>query len=102
MKTLSSNSDILNDQSNSTLKLLVFPNPTEDDFSIQFTLKEQADVHIVIFDLSGEKLFEKTLKDLQSGIHTYVPDIHAVSSLSALQIRLEIPSESAVQKIFFR
>ena len=55
----------------SELTFEIFPNPASDEFKINFTLKDNSQIDISIYDITGK--FIKTLanKNLKSGNHQY-------------------------------
>lgn len=45
----------------------VFPNPVKDKGTLQITLEQQSDVVVEFYDLTGKKIKEVRLKDVDKG-----------------------------------
>jgi hypothetical protein len=55
-------------------RLLLFPNPVEDSFSLQFSLSKGEEVVIDIYALQGKRIYHSTLGKLDKGVHNQVVD----------------------------
>jgi hypothetical protein len=57
----------LNEQSINALQLQIYPNPLEGEVTIAFTMPADGDATVVIKDLMGVSIHEKTLKKIKKG-----------------------------------
>lgn len=99
IKNLTSDNDVLNQQSIGTLKMQVVPNPNNGIFSVKYFLKKPTDVKISIYDVNGKQIEEKTLTDLSSGENTYHRKIRNMESGGVYILTIETPYEQATQRI---
>lgn len=74
-----------------------YPNPYKGETSIPFTLTNNADVKIELFDLQGKKVAEVVQKDLLSGEHRIAVDTRALGIAPANYIyQLEVENKNGV------
>ena len=92
----------LNEQSNGTLKMEVFPNPNKGDFIVNFFLTDQVDVKLSLYTLDGKKIEEKILKDLKVGQNTFERKIRTISKGGIFLLTLETPNEKITRKIIIQ
>lgn len=91
--------DQLNEQSVGTLKLQVFPNPSEGEFLVKFFLHKIAETKISIYTNDGKIIEERWLKDLSLGENTIHSKIKVKNSGRTYILTLETPTEKASQNI---
>jgi hypothetical protein len=92
----------LNNQSTGSLRLQVFPNPNDGDFSVKFYLKKQSTVKLSLHNLKGEIIQEELLKNLGSGENIFERKLTDEQRKGTYFITLETPYEKATQKIILR
>jgi hypothetical protein len=89
----------INPQGTGTLKMQVYPNPSDGDFVVRFNLREKTDVKISLYTLSGRKIDEKNLSNLKAGENVYKKKIKNLHKGGVYLVSLETAFEKAVQKI---
>jgi hypothetical protein len=89
----------LNHQSVGSLKMQVFPNPNEGDFKVKFYLKKQATIKVLLQNINGDLIEEKTMNDLSAGEHIFEKKFSEQQRKGTYFITLETPYEKATQKI---
>ncbi len=89
----------LNEQGVGSLKMQVYPNPSDGDFVVKFNLQKQSDVNITLYSMSGKKIDEKKLSNLKPGENVYKKKIKNLYRGGVFLISLETSYEKAVQKI---
>ncbi len=89
----------LNGQSTGTLKLQVRPNPSDGSFEVKFSLLSLEDTKISLYSISGEKIEEKVLKNLNTGENTYRYKIMNPGNSKTYILTVETPYEKASRKI---
>jgi hypothetical protein len=92
----------LNNQSTGSLRMQVFPNPNDGDFSVKFYLKKQSTVKLSLHNLKGEIIQEELLKNLGSGENIFERKLTDEQRKGTYFITLETPYEKATQKIILR
>lgn len=98
-KETTSTHDVLNAQSKGNLRVLIFPNPAEENFTIQFQLPKKSDVRITVSDLSGNSIYEKKMMRLEPGMHSCIPELQNIMHMSAVYVSVETPIEKSVQMV---
>ncbi len=91
--------DQLNKQSIGTLKMQVYPNPSDGDFTIKFNLIKEAETKISIYRVDGKKIEEKIFNNFEQGENTYSKKIRNLENGGHYIITIETPYEKATQKI---
>ncbi len=89
----------LNEQSIGTLKMQVFPNPSDGNFVVKFHLNKIAETKISLYSIDGKKLEDKTFSNLQIGDNTYFRKIENLDLGGTYILTIETPYEKATQKI---
>ncbi|GAB5465550.1 MAG: hypothetical protein Kapaf2KO_09860 [Candidatus Kapaibacteriales bacterium] len=98
-QTLSTSTHDLNEQSNGTLQMLVYPNPNNGTLKIKYHLKDTKNVRLKIFDLKRRLIESKVLNDQVVGENTYQQNIDEIAPNGIFFISIETPNETATQKI---
>jgi hypothetical protein len=93
--------DDLNEASMSSLKLQVFPNPTDGDFTIKFYLEKKQEVKVFLFSLAGEKLEEWSLSNLSKGDNVIQRKVKSVKLSGTYFLTIETDSEKAMRKVIY-
>lgn len=89
----------LNENSNGSLQMVVYPNPNDGILRIAYQLKDTGSVRLKIVDLEG-RVIENILLDNQVlGENTYQKNIGNIAHSGVLLISIETPFEKATQKI---
>ncbi len=89
----------LNEQSIGTLKMQVFPNPSDGDFVVKFHLNKVAETKISLYSIDGKKIEERILNNLQIGENTFQRKIKNLDLGGTYILTIETPYEKATQKI---
>ena len=89
----------LNEQSVGTLKMLVYPNPNDGNFTIKYQLVKNSDVKIKLVDLKGRILEEKTIRNQEIGEHLFEKEMEELKFGGVYFLTIETSYESASQKL---
>jgi len=89
----------LNEQSIGTLKMQVFPNPSDGDFVVKFHLNKITETKISLYSIDGKKIEERILNNLQIGENTFQRKIKNLEHGGTFILTIETPYEKATQKI---
>lgn len=89
----------LYEQNKGTLKVQVFPNPSDGDFIVKFHLNKIAETKISICNIEGKKIEERVLKNLQIGENSFQSSIKSPDLGGAYVLTIETPYEKASQTI---
>ncbi len=89
----------LNEQSNNTLKMQVYPNPNNGDFIVKFTLAQKTNAKISLYNIKGKKIDELVLDNLNIGENKYQKKIKNLYKGGVYIVTLETPYEKTRQKI---
>ena len=89
----------LNKQSVGTLKMMVYPNPNDGNFTIKYQLAKKSDVEIKLVDMKGSILEEKTIRDQEKGEHLFEKDLDELKFGGVFFLTIETSYESATQKL---
>lgn len=92
----------LNEQSTGTLRLQVRPNPNDGSFEVKFSLLSIEDTKISLYNIRGEKIEEKVLKNLNTGENTYRYNIMNPGNSATYILTVETPYEKASRKIIIK
>lgn len=91
----------LNKSSVGTLQMLLFPNPNDGKFILNYHLKEKTDVNLRLFNLEGKLIEQVVLRNQATGPYHYVFDSLSKIAPGAYFIELETSYEKARQKMIF-
>lgn len=89
----------LNEQSTGTLKMRVYPNPSEGDFIVNYYLIKKTQVKLSLYTAQGKKIEEKTLTNLSAGENSYQRKLKNLRQGETYVLTIEPPYEKATQKI---
>lgn len=89
----------LNEQSVGTLKMEVYPNPNDGDFTIKYQLVKNSDVKIKLSDMKGRIVEEKTIPGQGLGEHVFEKKIDELIFGGVYFLTIETSYESATQKL---
>ena len=89
----------LNTQSKGTLRLQLYPNPSDGEFIINFHLRTITDVKLTIADAGGKIMESSVLMDLNPGKNSVRRDLKAYAGGNTYFITLETSYEKAMQKL---
>lgn len=92
----------LNRQSVGMLKMQLFPNPNEGEFTVQYTLSKSATAKILLHTLEGKILDSVVLKNLEVGQHSYQRKMKRRELPGAYFLTIKTPYESATQKLIVK
>lgn len=99
IKNITSGIHQLNEQSIGTLKMHVFPNPSDGAFVVKFNLNKIAETKISLHSVNGKIIEEKILNNLNIGENTYQRKIKNLELGGTYILTIETPYEKATQKI---
>ncbi len=92
----------LNKHSVGTLNLLIYPNPTPNDFKIEFELTKPSNVTISLMSSNG-KLIEKTiLKNLPQGKNAFEKQVNTELSDGVYFVQVETDYEKSYRKLILK
>ncbi len=91
--------DELNAQSVGSLKLVVYPNPNEGNFSAKYFLKEDTDVKISLVDQDGRIVENSLLKGMKAGEQVFEKKIPFIAKGATYYLTIETGNEKVVRKI---
>jgi hypothetical protein len=61
-------------ETNNSSAFSIYPNPTENSFTIQFNIESESNIEILLSDISGRKVMQKNYGKLSSGIQNITID----------------------------
>jgi hypothetical protein len=93
--------DDLNEQSVSSLKMQVFPNPSDGEFVVKFNLTQRVDVKLSLYNIEGQKIEEQTIENLAIGENTYHREISELQNGTYI-LTLETPNETSTRRIVIK
>ncbi len=91
--------DELNKHSNGSLKLVVFPNPSDGVFSVKYNLKQSSDVTISLYSVDGKLIEKETLLNQQAGEYTFEEKSRKLKYIGNYLLTVETNYETARQMI---
>jgi hypothetical protein len=97
--SLSTSTHHLNEQSNGTLQMVVFPNPGDGNFVVKYHLKETRNIRLILTDSNGKVLENSILENQAVGENIHQQKIENLGSGGFFYITIKTPYESATQKI---
>lgn len=92
----------LNEHSKSTLKIRVYPNPNEGNFTVSYILTKNTDLRYTLLTVDGKKIEEKIFSEMPPGEYTFEQDIIDLNSEGTYLITLETNYEKFTQKIIIK
>lgn len=98
IKNKTNGTDVLNQQSTSSLQMQVYPNPNRGKFIVQFQLKDAQQVKIEIHNQEGKLLEESSIKGLV-GENQINSKLKGFANGGVYFVTLATETEKAVQKI---
>ena len=94
--------DKLNAQSTGGLKMQIFPNPSDGQFTVKFFLTKAEPVKVSVFQPNGALLERTTIRNTQAGENMYQQQLGKRNFTGNYLITLEIAGEIAAQQIIIR
>jgi hypothetical protein len=91
--------DQFNQQSTGSLKMMVYPNPNNGVFTVDYFLQSSADVHVILHDISGKEIENNVFENMPSGNNTYQKKIRGLAKGGTYFLTIKTDLESATQKI---
>ncbi|HNF72038.1 MAG TPA: hypothetical protein PLP34_06480, partial [Chitinophagaceae bacterium] len=91
--------DIINPQSTGSLQMQVYPNPGSGEFIINYSLRQECNVHLRIMNEQSQVVDDINFSKQSKGPHQYHRASVDVQATTTYWILLETPFERAVQKI---
>lgn len=79
------------------LSLSIYPNPATDNATVSYTLDENSDIKVSIYDLSGKLITSVDLKNMAKGYHSYKIDCSMFKN-GTYFIQMQNGSETATAK----
>ena len=92
----------LNEHSKSTLKIRVYPNPNEGNFTVSYILTKNTDLRYTLLTVDGKKIEEKIFSEMPPGEYTFEQDMIDLNSEGTYLITLETNYEKFTQKIIIK
>jgi hypothetical protein len=90
---------VLNDQSINGVQLQLYPDPIEDQLSLNFNLKNAGDVLVEVSNMDGTLALEKTLKKLAIGQHSKTIKFRKLNRGDVYFVYLTIGDVKVAQKM---
>ncbi len=94
--------DKINESSVSTLKMSVYPNPSDGLLNIKYNLNKVDDISITISEITGAKVETILLRSQSAGKHTYIKRFSSLSKEKMYFITLESSTEKHTQKLILK
>ncbi|MBE0661220.1 MAG: T9SS type A sorting domain-containing protein [Bacteroidales bacterium] len=92
----------LNEQSLGTLKMQVFPNPSDGDFVVKFQLNKITETKISLNRIDGKRIKQRVLTNVVIGENTFQCKIKNLYLGGTYIVTIETPYEKATQKIIIK
>jgi hypothetical protein len=92
----------LNEQSNGSLRMVVYPNPNDGIVKVEYHLKETKNVRLKIVDVHGRIIENRVLTHQVVGKNSYQQNLKNMAQNGVFFITIETPEETATQKIMLR
>lgn len=93
--------DKLNKQSIASLKMQVYPNPSDGNFTVKFNLNKKADVKVIVQDSSGKIITTSILKYTVAGENFFTKKLEGLVNEGIYFITLETTEENMTHKVIF-
>jgi PKD repeat protein len=87
----------LDEATNNTIGLTIYPNPFSDKTAISYTLQQPSDVTIEVYNLLGELVMHKALLNQTTGAHNWQLDTLTANGLYLVKVTTN--KQSGVQRI---
>ncbi len=100
--SLSTETHDLNSQSIGSLQMIIYPNPSDGNFLVNYNLKEIKDIRLKITDINGRIIEYRNLTNQKIGKNTEQYNINNTDKGGVFLLTVETPYESATQKIIIR
>ncbi|HIP48849.1 MAG TPA: T9SS type A sorting domain-containing protein, partial [Lutibacter sp.] len=91
--------DELNVNSTNSLNMTVYPNPANQNITVNYNLKKSSNVKISIFDIQGKLIKLVKLNNIGSGEHSEKINIESLTNKSIYIIQVETEYERFIEKI---
>ena len=92
----------LNKHSIGTLNLLIYPNPTPNDFKIEFELTKSSDVTISLMSSNGKLIEKTTLENLSQGKNVFEKQVNTELSDGVYFVQVETDYEKSYRKLILK
>ncbi|MFZ4402185.1 MAG: T9SS type A sorting domain-containing protein, partial [Bacteroidales bacterium] len=102
IKNASAGIHLLNKQSVGSLKMQVFPNPSDGEFMVKFNLTKIEKTKISLYNTNGKKIEEKILHNLNIGENIFQQKIKNPEVDGSYILTIETAFEKATQKIIIK
>ena len=89
----------LNEQSQGSLKLNVYPNPNDGKFVVKYQLTQPTHVRLLLSTMEGKKIEDKWYENQPVGEKTFERRIRGISKGGVYLLTIETSYEKATQKI---
>lgn len=89
----------LNAHSTGTLKTLLYPNPNNGQFLLEFNLRQQADVTVSIHDAGGRAVQTIELTNTEKGVNYFTIQMEGIVPAGNYLLRLNAGYEQSVQRV---
>ncbi len=94
--------DELNTHSTGSLKMVVFPNPNDGVFTVQYQLKKASDVRITLLSVDGKVVEDEVLKNQAPGEYTFEEKSRRLRYIGTYVLKIETDYETATQQIVIK
>jgi hypothetical protein len=91
--------DNLNEHSTGSLKLVVFPNPNDGVFTVQYNLKQASDVQITLRSVDGQIVNDELFNNLPAGGHLFEEKNRKLRYIGNYLLTVKTDFETATQVI---
>lgn len=91
--------DDLNKQSQSSLKVVVLPNPNDGNFLVQYNLIKKSDVELTLTDINGKIIEHIVLKNQPVGEKEFQKQIDQFSNTAIFFLSIKTDYDQAYRKI---
>lgn len=94
--------DQLNPHSVSSLKLVVFPNPSDGVFTVKYNLTQTTDVRITLLSVDGKVVEDEIIKNQAPGEYTFEEKSRKLRYIGTYVLKVETNYEQATQQIVIK
>lgn len=99
IKNGTSGLDEINTNSVSPMQLLIYPNPTSNEFKLSFNLPGASDVMFTVTDIQGKVIEERLIKNLPAGNHNWTEKNKQLEWGGIYFVKVETIFETQVRKL---